>query len=314
MKLDDVSKLMEKAGVPGREAYDLPTTTKRFPDGAFYRNEMSGVEGPKVLEALIDEKNKRNIPIHRLVSFVQGGTLFDRKELRDYAQMAAEEKMEVIAIPGPRNAWDIGRQYATSEGSRCGQHHRGSDEQRKVIADMLRMYDEGLRGFMLVDESLVWLVKTMQDQGNFPKDIAIKLSVWASISSPAGGKMTEFLGASSFNPPSDMTLVQLASIRQATSIAIDFYIYCSNSFGGANRFYDAAEVARIAGPCYFKFEPGVQLGGDGLYQPWTSDEEHIMLMRKKVKWAQIVHEMIQENNPDVILSEQGPDDLCVPKV
>ncbi len=39
-----------------------------------------------------------------------------------------------------------------------------------------------------------------------------------------------------------------------------------------------------------------------------------MLMRKKVKWAQIVHEMIQENNPDIVLSEQGPDDLCIPKV
>jgi hypothetical protein len=300
--------------VPGRDGYDLPTTTKRFPDGAFYRNEISGVEGPKSLESLIDEKRKRNIPIHRLVSFVQGGTLFDRQELRDYAQMAADEKMEVIAIPGPRNAWDIGRQYATDEGSRCGQHHRGSDEQRKVIADMMRMYDEGLRGFMLVDESLVWLIQIMQEQGNFPKDIAIKLSVWASISSPAGGKMIESMGVSSFNPPSDMTLPHLASIRKATSIPIDFYIYCSLSFGGSNRFYDAAEVARVMGPCYFKFEPGVKLGGDGIYQPWVNDSEHDMLIRKKVKWAQIVHEMIQENNPEVTLSEQGPKDLCIPVI
>ena len=48
MKLDIVSKYMEEAGIPGRDCYDLPDSDKRFPDGAHYRIEMSGVEGPKV--------------------------------------------------------------------------------------------------------------------------------------------------------------------------------------------------------------------------------------------------------------------------
>lgn len=317
MQLEQVSRYMEQAGVPGRDLGDLPSSPVRFADGAHYRIEISGVEGPAVLEALIDEKNRRGVPVHRLISVVQGGVLFDRRELRDFAQMAAAERMEVIAVPGPRNGWDTGRQYASSEGMRCGMNHRGSDELRKVIADMLRMYEEGLRGFMIVDEGLMWLLRTMQEQGNFPRDVAIKLSVWASISSPAGAKLVEWLGVSSFNPPADLSLAQLASLRRAVSLPLDFYIYTSLSFGGSNRFYDGPDVARVAAPCYFKIEPGAALaagGGESLYQPWVGDAEHISLTRKKVKWAGIIRELIEGNQPDLVLSPQGPADLRVPAV
>jgi hypothetical protein len=317
MRLDHVSQYIEEAGIPGRDAYDLPSSDKRFPDRGSYRIEISGVEGPRVLEALIQERRRRDVPVHRLISLCQGGILFDKGELRDFAQMAAEERMEVIAVPGPRNGWDIGRQYASSEGMRTGMHHRGSDELRKVIADIMRMYDVGIRGFMLVDEGLLWLINRMQVQGHFPKDVAIKISVWTSHSSAAGAKLLEELGASSFNPPGDLTLPQLASIRQAVSIPMDFYIYTSISFGGFNRFYDASEVARLCSPCYFKFEPGPALsagGGQSLYQPWVSDEEHVHLVRKKVKWAGIVRDLIAENEPEVKISQQGSDDLCVPIV
>jgi len=316
MKLEQVSRYMEEAGIPGRDAYDLPTSQKLFPDGGSYRIEISGVEGPRVLEALIEERRHRDVPVHRLISLVQGGILFDDQELRDFAQMAAEDHMEVIAVPGPRNGWDIGRQYASSEGMRAGMHHRGSDELRKVIADMMRMYNAGIRGFMLVDEGLLWLISRMQQQGNFPADVAIKVSVWTSHSSAAGGKLLEELGASSFNPPGDLTLPQLAAIRQAVSIPLDFYIYTSLSFGGFNRFYDAPEVARVCSPCYFKFEPGPALsagGGESLYQPWVRDEEHIHLVKKKVKWAAVVRDLIEENEPEVKISPHGSADLRIPR-
>ena len=312
MKLNKVSEFMEQAGIPGRDLYDIPSSDKLFPDGCHYRLEFSGVEGPRVLEALIRERRKRNIPIHRLVSFCQGGTLFSDAELKDFVQMAAEDKMEVIAIPGPRVGWDIGRQYISSEGSRCGMNLRGSDEIRKVIADLFRMYDLGMRGFMLVDPGVLAMVKKMQAQGNFPKDVAIKLSVWAGMASAAGGVLAEQLGASSFNPVSDLTFPQMAAIRKATSIPIDFYIWTFNSYGGENRIYDAPEAARIYAPCYFKFEPAD--GSGTSYSPFVSDAEHIGLMEKKVKWAEWVVNHVRENEPGLRLSEQGAPDLFLPKV
>ena len=312
MTLDKVSEFMEKAGVPGRDLYDLPSSDKSFPDGCHYRIEMSGLEGPKALEAMIKERRKRNVPIHRLVSFCQGGTLFDDAELKDFAQMAAEDKMEVIAIPGPRAAWDIGRQFTSLEGARCGMNLRGSDEIRKVVADLFRMYDLGMRGFMLVDPGVLVMVKKMQEQGNFPKDVAIKLSVWAGVASAAGGMLAEQIGASSFNPISDLTFPQMAAIRKVTSIPIDFYVWTFNSYGGENRIYDAPEAARIYAPCYFKFEPAE--GSSTTYSPFASDAEHINLIIKKVKWAEWVVNHVKENEPGIKLSEQGAADLFLPKI
>ena len=313
MKLDSVSNFMERCEIPEMDRYDLPSSDKKFPDGASYRIEISGVEGPKVLEAIIKEKNRRNVPVHRVVSFCQGGTLFSDQELKDFAQMAAEAKIEVIAIAGPRNAWDGGRQAVTPEGQKSGgMHHRGCDELRKVIADLYRMYEIGLRGFMLVDMGLLDLVRQMQENGDFPKDVAIKLSVWAGVSSAAGARLAEKLGASSYNPIADLTLPQLAAMRQVTSIPIDYYIWTFESFGGTQRFYDAPEVARICSPCYFKFEPGP---GSGLmYTPWSTDEEHMRLCEKKVKWAEWVINHIQENDPSINVSKQGPSDLHIPKI
>ncbi|HUW11665.1 MAG TPA: hypothetical protein VM537_18175, partial [Anaerolineae bacterium] len=164
--LDNVSRMMEKCGIPGRDLYDLPTSTKRFPDGAWYRMEISGVEQPNVLEALIDEATKRNMPIHRLISVVMGATLLDDAELKDFAQMAAEARMEVILTPGPRSAWDVGRQLVTPEGGLSGLRFRGSDQLRAVVADVLRGIDLGFRGFLCIDEGLLWLFNEMKRNGD----------------------------------------------------------------------------------------------------------------------------------------------------
>ena len=73
--LDEIRQSMEKHGIPGRDLYELPTSKKRFLDGCQYRIEISGVERPSTLEALIDEMEKRRIPVHRLISMVMGATL-----------------------------------------------------------------------------------------------------------------------------------------------------------------------------------------------------------------------------------------------
>ena len=45
--------ILKKLGLPARDAYDLPTSTKRFPDGASYRVEIPSCEGPKAMAAVI---------------------------------------------------------------------------------------------------------------------------------------------------------------------------------------------------------------------------------------------------------------------
>lgn len=307
---EKVRKALEKIGLPGQDAYDLPTSEKRFPDGAGYRIEISGVERPEVLEVLIDESEKRDVPCHRLISVVMGATLLDDKELRKFAQMAHDAKMEVILTPGPRVSWDIGRQVATPDGILSGMRFRGADKLVEVITDIKRGIELGFRGFLVIDEGLLWALNKLKEIGEIPKEITFKVSIFAGHASPAGGKLLEQLGAGSFNPVADMSVPQLAAIRQATNLPIDIHIMLMPSFGGFNRFYDAPEITRCVQPVYYKFEPGPSMA---LYTPWSSVEGLKFLTREKVKWAEIVRNIIQDNYPEASLSKLGPKDLAIPQ-
>jgi hypothetical protein len=316
MKMEDISKAMEKVGIPGKDAYDLPTSKLTFPDGANYRMEISGVERPNVLEALIDEMEKRKVPIHRIISVVMGATLLDKSELKDFAQMAAEKKLEVILTPGPRSAWDTGRQLVTPEGGLSGLRFRGSDQLKYVISDIMRAVEIGFRGFLAIDEGLLWLLNELKDEGLIPENVIFKVSIYAGHANAAGGKVLQKLGAGTFNPIGDLSLPQFASIRQGCDIPLDLHILLTESFGGYMRFYEGAEMARVCSPCYFKIEPGPACAATGaaLYKPWVNPGMLADWAREKVKYAQIIHELIQENNPKLKLSKQGPEDLAVPEV
>lgn len=315
MNLKEVRIAMEKVGIPGRDLYDLPTSEKRFPDGANYRIEISGVELLSTLEALIDEMERREIAVHRLISTVMGSTLLTEDELSDFARLANEKRLEVILTPGPRASWDTGRQLFTPEGAISGLRVRGSDNLSYLIADIKRAINLGFRGFLVTDEGALWLLSEMRKNGDLPGDVVFKVSIYAGHANPAGGKVLEMLGANTFNPLGDLSLPMLASIRKSINIPIDLHIMLSDSFGGYVRFWEGPEMARVASPCYFKIEPGPALAAvGGIYKPWTNPDYHAFLTREKVKYAEIIHDIIQKNNPELKLSEQGARDLAVPKV
>ena len=79
--LKDVAKIIEKHNIPSRDSYNLPTSDKRFPDGSHYKIEISGIEKPSTLEEMIDEMEKRNVPIHRIIITIMGATLYPTDEL-----------------------------------------------------------------------------------------------------------------------------------------------------------------------------------------------------------------------------------------
>ena len=314
MNIEEIRTAMEKYGVPGRDLYELPTSPLSFPDGANYRMEISGVERLSTLEALVDEMEKRDVPVHRLISVVMGSTYLDDEELEDFAKLAKEKRMEVIMTPGPRSGWDTGRQIATPEGVLSGARIRGSDNLSYLIADIIRCVELGFRGFLVMDEGALWLLSQLRKDGVIPKDTVFKVSIYAGHGNAAGAKVLESLGANTFNPLGDLSLPMFASIRKAIKIPLDVHIILSESFGGFNRMWEGAELARVTSPCYFKIEPGTALAiGSGLYRPWTSDDLLAKMIRDKVKYAEIIRDLIEKINPELKLSEQGPKDLAVPK-
>jgi len=309
--LEKVWKIMEKHGVPGRDLYELPTSKKRFPDKCHYRIEISGVERPSTLEALVDEMEKRDVPVHRLISMVMGATLLSDDEMEQFARMAKDARLEVIVTPGPRTLWDLGGQIRTPEGAISGIRFRGSDNLAYVIADIKRAIEFGFRGFLVVDEGLLWLLNEIRKAGEIPKDVVFKVSILAGHANPAGAKVLEILGADTFNPVADLPLPMLAAIRKAIDIPIDVHVLLFDSFGGFNRMWETPEITRVAAPCYYKIEPGVSMGS--LYKPWVSPDTLAFIVREKVKTAETIIGLIEKNYPEAKLSRIGAKDLAIPK-
>src|SRR5688500_19713018 len=100
-------ELMSGLGLPGRDLYDLPDSGKRFPDGAQYRVEIPSVEGPRVLEAVIEEADRREVQIHR-VSQGSGVMLLTDAEILELWLMGRGAALERSLFVGPRVAWEAG--------------------------------------------------------------------------------------------------------------------------------------------------------------------------------------------------------------
>jgi hypothetical protein len=311
--IDEIRQYMDTLGLPGRDAPALPSSPHAFPDGANYRIEIAGVERPSTMEALIRESEKRGVPVHRAIATVGGSTYCDKQELRAMAQMAKDAKIEVITTIGHRKGWDAGaRELATSEGSMQGFRLRGSDNIAYWIADMMRGLEAGLRGFLVYDEGVLSIVSRMRAEGFIPKETVFKFSVFGGYCSAAGAKVIAGMGADTMNPSSDVSIPILAGIRSAVKIPLDVYIIIVDSFGGMFRAYEAPEIARVASPCYFKFEPGTSEAD--IYKPWVSDQWHVDFIKQKVKIASIVCELMEKHAPKLKTSGRGPRDLILPVV
>jgi len=309
--LQEIRDFMERMGIPGRDLWDLPTSTQTFPDGAHWRVEISGVERASTLEALIDEAGKRNLPVHRAIATVGGSTFLDFEELRAMSQMARDSRIEIIMAMGHRKAWDVGaREMSTWEGAMWGARLRGSDNVSYWIADMMRNIDAGIRGFLVYDEGVLSILKRMRDEGLVPPETVFKCSVFAGHCSPAGALLVQSLGANTFNPSSDVSLPILAAIRKAVTIPVDVYVATVDSMGGEFRVMETPEIARVASPCYFKIEPGKS--EPDIYKPWVTEDWHARFVREKVKMADIIREVIGRHAPELRLSDQGPSDLSLP--
>jgi hypothetical protein len=263
------------------------------------------------MEAMIDEAHKRKLTIHRVIAAVGGSTYCDFEELKAMAQMSRDEGIEMIMTVGHRKGWDAGsKEISTSEGAMQGFRLRGSDNISYHIADIMRNIEAGHRGFLVYDEGVLFLLNKMRAEGLVPPETIFKFSVFGGYCSAAGAKVIESMGANSMNPISDVSLPILGAIRRAVDLTLDVYIIIVDSFGGMFRAYETPEIARIASPCYFKFEPGTSEGD--IYKPWVTEDFHRNLIREKVKLASIVSEIMERHAPGIKASAQRPDDLVLP--
>jgi Peptidase family U32 len=309
--MQQTRKFLESLGLPSQDAHALPSSPKRFPDGAQYRFEIPSVEGPGCLKAVIEEARKYRLTIHR-ISQGSGILLLMDDEIREMLRIAKDQQMEVSLFVGPRATWDIGAQPLTPAGKNIGLGLRGMDQVVYAIEDVKRGCDLGLRGILVADLGLLWLVNEMKKAGKLPANLVVKVSVQLSATNPIAVKILEDFGAGTFNVSSDLPLPLLASIRQAVSIPLDFYVEAPDNFGGFIRHFEVPEFIRLLAPLYVKL--GLRNAPD-IYPSGTHIEATaIALTRERVRRARIAFDMIQRYCPETIMSKMGTAGLALPEI
>ncbi|WP_257350086.1 U32 family peptidase [Pseudalkalibacillus decolorationis] len=300
---------LSSLGYPSGDLYDLPTSHKRFPDGAQYRIEIPSVEGPRALQATIEEIDRLGVTVHR-VSQGSGIMLLTDQEIQEMCQICNDRNMELSLFVGPRGTWDISAQPFTTAGQVTALRHEGADQLVYAIEDLKRGASLGLRGALVADEGLLLLTKEMKKQGILPKNFIVKVSVQMMASNPVSIKLMQDLGADTYNVPTALTLPKLAAIRQSTDLPLDLYVEVPDGFGGFIRHYEIPELIRVLAPVYIKFglrnHPDVYPSGKHL------ESTNMDLCRERVHRAVLGTQMIERYYPEAVTSKLGAEGLGIP--
>lgn len=300
---------LERYGLPGADPAVAPTSEKRFPDGGQYRIEIPSTEGPRSLAVVLGEAQTRNVPVHR-VSQGSGILLMTDAEITEMLDQGCGAGIEVNLFIGPRATFDIGAQAFAAAGKSLGLAARGADQLAYALEDVRHAVSLGLRSVLVSDLGVLQMISKARHAGDLPKNLIIKTSVMMAPANPASAKLLEDLGADTINIPSDLTIPQIAAIRQATTKPIDFYVEAPDNIGGFIRYYEIPELIRVAAPIYLKF--GLRNSPD-VYPAGTHLENTVLaLSRERVRRAEIACGIIARYCPEALMSPLRAADLGIP--
>lgn len=307
--MDTVRDFLTKSNFPPGELNDLPSSQKRFPDGAQYRIEIPSTEGPRALAIVLEEANRLGVTIHR-VSQGSGIWMLTDDEIREMCRLGAEAGIEVSLFVGPRAAWGTSAQVRSSAGKNLGARLRGMDEVVYATEDIIRGCELGLRSVLVADEGQLWLVNEMKNAGELPADLVVKISVQMGAANPIAIKLLEDLGAGTYNCPTDMTLPQMAAIRAAIDIPLDVYVEAPDDFGGFVRHYEAPELIRVASPVYVKL--GLRNAANIYPSGLHIEDLAVKQSQERVRRTALVMNIIKRYAGDAVMGEVGAADLGIP--
>ncbi|MFE7213705.1 hypothetical protein ACFY0A_33930 [Streptomyces sp. NPDC001698] len=302
--------LLSDLGYAKGDAYDLPSSEKRFPDGAQYRFELASVEGPAAVETALEESSRRGLDVHRL-SQGSGIQMATDEEFERMLSATRSAGVELSAFPGPRGTWGATPTPNTVAGYNLAHQSEGMDRLRHLLDDVARGLSLGVRGLTIADRAAIRILNEARTRGIVPADLVIKASALAGLgANPVSAQEAVDLGVDSLNVPSALTLPQLAAIRKRIDIPIDIYVEAPDSFGGFVRTYDVPEIIRVAAPVYIKI--GIRNSPELYPAGRHLEQETILLAEEKVHRMQTIRAVIERFYPEAVTSARGAKGLGVP--
>lgn len=301
---DKTRAFVKKLGLPEGDLYSLPTSTKKFPDGADYRLEVPTVNTAEAMKALLEEATKLGIVINR-VDETYGCFRHGLQELKEYVAIAKDYNVELNLSVGPRATYDTSATRLSEQGVRISYRLRGMEQVVRAIEDVKRIAEVGGRGVLVYDEGLLWVLNEMRKAGELPKNMHFKLSAHVGHGNPASFKMLQDLGADSINPVRDLTLPMIAALRVTVDVPLDVHTDNPPGSGGFIRVYEAPEMVRIGAPIHLKTGNSVVAGHGQLTTAQNG--------RDMARQAAIVKEMVERYYPEAVQSKAGTPDMALPE-
>jgi hypothetical protein len=307
--VDDTRAFLESIGLPPGDLRDLPDSPKRFPDGAAFRFEIPSTEGPRCLEAVLDEAARRDVPVHR-VSQGSGAFLLTNDELDEMARLAADAGVEVSLFAQPMAGWQPSAAARTEGGGAVAGAIHGQEGIVFALEDIRRSAAHGILSVLITDVGLLAAFQAAREAGLLPREMQAKMSVAFPTANASTARVLVGLGANTLNVVTDLSLAQIAAIRAAVDAPIDLYIESPDNLGGFLRQYELPELIRIAAPMYVKF--GLR-NAPNLYPSGTHLEATaVSLSRERVRRAQLAMELLERVGARLDTSKPGAADLAVP--
>jgi len=305
-------RFLASIGLPDHDLSELPDSPKRFPDGAHYRVEIPSTEGPRAFEAVLEEAERRAVPVVR-VSQGSGVFMHTDEELDEMARLGATAGVEVSLFARPNAGWDTSAMARAPVGPLVAPAARGTEQLVAVLEDARRAAEHGIRSVLIQDLGALSLFAAMRTAGELPPDMQAKVSVMLPVANPASARVIADLGANTINLPTDLTLAQIAAIRAAVDAPLDIYVECPDNLGGFVRFHEIAELVRIAAPVYLKF------GLRGTTDPYPAgghiEATVIALSRERVRRARLGLDQLERLRDEAgtfVTSRAGARGLAVP--
>lgn len=285
--------------MPSGDLYNLPSSKKRFSDGAQYRFEVPGIQGPGTMRALLAQVNEYGLEIHRITQ-TKGIMFLTDTEISEMTSLADEVKIELVLAIGPRATNDTSATVHTEEGQRMGYRLRGQEQIVRSIEEVKRAVSLGCKSFLLYDEGCLWVLNEMRKRNEIPSECKFKISAHCGYGNPCSIKLLETIGANSVNPVRDIQLQMLASIREAVDIPLDVHTENPKSSGGFIRHYEVPEMIRVASPIYLK--TGGSVAKTHSWDTTTFDAQ------QRAKQVLLVNRMIDNYYSDAVTTSLNSSD------
>ncbi|MFD9547937.1 hypothetical protein ACFWBG_11170 [Nocardia salmonicida] len=285
----------------GPTPHPQDASTYAFPDGGHWRTEIPSVEGPRALQAVLEEAARLHVPIHR-ISQGSGIWMLTDAEITEMVRACTESGIELCLFTGPRAGWDIA---ATNRVPRAaaGPRAYGHAALRGCVEDAIRATDLGVGCILVADEGVLWTLHQLRERGALPATTTLKVSALIGPVNAVSFALFERLGADSINVPSDLPSTHLTEIRRTSRAPLDLYIEAPDDLGGFVRIHETAEFIRRGAPLYLKFglsnSPVIYPAGAHL------SETVVATARERVRRGRLILDALERWNLTETMSPPG---------